>query len=376
MIYRRGRIWWVKIPLGGGRPPHRESSHSPSEKKARALERVRLGEFAQGRLAAPTAARVTVDELLADLAADYRVHGRASRRTMEAHARTLLTSLAGFRAAQVTTARLVRLVEAWQQAGHAPATINKRLTTLRRAFNRGRQATPPKVSFVPRMPVLAELNAREGFFEKREFFAVLDGLSDEPLRDFVAFAYWTGMRKGEIAKLTWAGFSEQTWTLVLPAKSAKTKLSRKLVLAGPLREIIERRWHARKERARATGRLESLIFWRVYDGHPREGLQPGDAAPITEFRKAWATACSRAGVAGRLFHDLRRTGLRNLVRAGVTETVAMQISGHRTTSTFRRYNITTDDDLRDAVEKVAAYVEGTPDMATVVPLAARADGAR
>jgi integrase len=172
------------------------------------------------------------------------------------------------------------------------------------------------------------------------------------------------MRKGEIAKLTWAGFSEQTWTLVLPAKSAKTKQSRKLVLAGPLRAIIERRWLARKDRARDTGRLESLIFWRVYDGHPREGLVPGNAAPIVEFRKAWATACVQAGVEGRL---LRRTGLQNLVRAGVTETVAMQVSGHRTTSTFRRYNITTDDDLRDAVEKVAAYVETTPGTGTVVP---------
>ena len=94
---------------------------------------------------------------------------------------------------------------------------------------------------------------------------------------------------------------------------------------------------------------------------------PGNAAPIVEFRKAWATACVQAGVEGRLFHDLRRTGLQNLVRAGVTETVAMQISGHRTTSTFRRYNITTDDDLRDAVEKVAASVETTPGTGTVVP---------
>lgn len=52
--------------------------------------------------------------------------------------------------------------------------------------------------------------------------------------------------------------------------------------------------------------------------------------------------------------------MRNLVPAGVDRTVAMKISGHRTDSTFRRYNITSEDDLRDAVEKVAAYVDALP----------------
>ena len=63
---------------------------------------------------------------------------------------------------------------------------------------------------------------------------------------------------------------------------------------------------------------------------------------------------------GLTFHDTRRTAIRNLIRAGVDQTVAMRISGHRTDSTFRRYNITSEDDLREAVEKVAAYVETLP----------------
>lgn len=76
---------------------------------------------------------------------------------------------------------------------------------------------------------------------------------------------------------------------------------------------------------------------------------------IVDFRKAWHTAVKLAGKPGTIFHDLRRSGVRYMVRAGVPQTVAMSISGHKTDSMFRRYSITTEGDQRAALRRRADY---------------------
>jgi integrase len=73
---------------------------------------------------------------------------------------------------------------------------------------------------------------------------------------------------------------------------------------------------------------------------------------IKGFRKAWANACEAAGLPGRIPHDLRRSAVRNMERAGLSRSVAMQLTGHKTEAVYRRYAITSEADLREGVERL------------------------
>jgi transposase len=76
--------------------------------------------------------------------------------------------------------------------------------------------------------------------------------------------------------------------------------------------------------------------------------------PIKSFRVAFRSACKEAGCPGRVLHDFRRTAVRNLVRAGIPERIAMQMTGHKTRSVFERYNIVSVGDLREAAKRLDA----------------------
>ena len=77
-----------------------------------------------------------------------------------------------------------------------------------------------------------------------------------------------------------------------------------------------------------------------------------DGRPAGQFRTAWKNACTAAGVPELKFHDLRRTGARNMRRLGIAENVIMKIGGWKTPSVFRRYNIVDEADLLEASEKI------------------------
>jgi integrase len=98
-----------------------------------------------------------------------------------------------------------------------------------------------------------------------------------------------------------------------------------------------------------AGHIAPWVFRRMV-ADKRGG--PKHPKRIRAFNKAWKAACIASGCPGRIPHDFRRTAVRNMVRRGVPERVAMQMTGHKTRSVFERYNIVSDGDLRAAAEQL------------------------
>lgn len=127
-------------------------------------------------------------------------------------------------------------------------------------------------------------------------------------------------------------------------RTSKSGKPRTLPLTGELWELIERRSQARPHEI-ADGRavLSDYVF------------HAGDGRAVVDFKRSWASACREAGCPGKRFHDLRRTAVRDMIRAGVPQSVAMRISGHRTAAIFLRYDIASEDDKRDALRRMQEH---------------------
>jgi integrase len=357
LTYQRGSTWWIQYYIRGKRV--RESTHSTKETDANKLLRLRTGQAAAGKPVGPDVERTTFGDLATGLLNDYKANGRRSIARIEdalEHLRTFFggdriedeqKQLKGFaggdRAVAITSDRVTMYAVDRQAQDAANATINRELAALKHAFRLAADAG--RVAAVPRIKLLEENNAREGFVEHAQFLAIRDALPAH-LKDPVSFLYHSGWRVNEMRTLEWRDvFGE---AIVLRRERSKSKKPRTLPLKGELAGIIER--------AEGARRPDCRFVFHV------------DGQPLGSFRKSWATACTKAGAAGLLVHDLRRSAVRNLIRAGVSQSVAMRVTGHRTADVFRRYDITSNEDLANAMDQLSDHLAKQPTQAKVVPL--------
>lgn len=356
--YLRGKTWWIRYSHRGRE--FRETSRSAREAAAGRLLKDRYKQIAQRRFVGPSEDRVLLTDLLDALKVDYENNGRRSVATLAFRLTPLRKAFALDRAIDVTEERIARYVAARLADKMAPATVNRELAALKRAF---RLAVEQKrISAAPTIKLLAEHNVREGFLEPADFEAVASRLPDY-LADFARFAYLCGWRKSEPASLAWSDVDRTHGRVTLRRAYSKNEEPRVVPLTPALAAIIARRWDGRQ----ITGRdgavtLSPLVFHRAGE-------------PVGDFRKVWAKACEAAGVAGTLFHDLRRSAVRNMERAGVSQAVAMKVTGHKTASVYRRYRIVDENDVREALTKTEAANNGHA-ARSVVPMSAARESAR
>ncbi|MDA1082507.1 MAG: site-specific integrase [Gemmatimonadetes bacterium] len=350
-VYQRGEKFWIQYSHHGRKI--RESSESPKESVARALLKRRLGESGTGRPVGPEIARTTFEVLAAMLLADYALNALRSG----ARVKAALAHLRGFftfaRVPDITSDRIAAYIQQRLAEEAAAATIHYELACLRRAFNLAVRAG--KAAGVPYIPAIALDNARKGFFEPADFEAVLKALP-EPLRPFMRFLYLTGWRAGEARGLTWAGVDFTANVVRLEPGVTKNRAGREFPFAAfpALAELLREQ----RERTSALEREQCRIIAPVFHRHGK---------PIVSYVRAWAAACKATGLEGRLVHDLRRTAVRNLERAGVSRSVAMKLTGHKTEAVYSRYAITSAADLSEGVAKLATLHSGAPGSRSVLP---------
>lgn len=378
-VYRRGRIWWLQYSAKG--KLYRRSAKSRKRAVAVNLLKKYVGEAAAGRVVlTPTAERVILGAMLEALSDDYTRKG--NRNTIAAASQYLLAHFGkDARAVNLTRdaimhyvatrrTQLIRratgkeiivdgktIVERILQPP-SNGTINFELAILRRAFNVQVEARKLSRDHVPMMPMLEKSQPRQGFLDPAEFERLCAELP-EHLRDAVRFLYLSGWRKNEMATLEWRDCQLERdergaitgGKIRLRAENSKNKEARVLPLnAEDLLAIFVRADASR-----------SLACPRVFQR---------DGAALGSFRKAWASSCKAAGLNGLLIHDMRRSCVRNLVRAGVPESVAMGFTGHKTRTIFDRYDVLDETkDLEDAAVKMQAYLRGRAnEQPKVVPL--------
>jgi integrase len=331
-VYRprvRGRqvaTWWLDYSVAGVR--HREPAHTRVKADAIDVLRQRIGDRKSGKVVGRPD-RLTLADLRGGLERHYqREDNRSLRRAQQAFAHLERFFGDKIRAMSITKVRVGEYIERRLAEGAARGTVCYEVRILSAAF--GVAVDDDLIAVRPVFKLPNPRNARTGFFEDGDFAALLLELPAY-VRPVVRFLRMTGWRRSEALGLTWDQVDWEGQVMRLYATQTKGGDARVFPfgLAPELKQVLEERWMEQDG---------LFVFHR-------------NGQPIGSFRCVWGRACKKAGLEGRLVHDLRRTAARDFRRRGVSEGEIMKLCGWKTRLMFDRYNIIDEADLAQAVAK-------------------------
>jgi len=330
--------------------PIAESTGTGDKEKAREILARKVGESVGGRDVAHD--KATINDLCELVLADYKLRNLRDVRNVQwrydAHVKRLIGSV---RASRFGARQVRQYVQTRRAEGATDSTINRELSIVRRGFSLGHREEPPIVNRVPYIAKLEEDNARQGFIDGPQYDRLLAAMPDH-LKCLLVVGYHLGNRLGELRKLIWNQVDLAAAEIRVEKRNAKGKRPRTLPIYGEMDHWL--RW----QRERCKG--ERVFCWT----QPAKRVTPKEK-PLGSHLKGWAEACKAAGLPGLHFHDLRRSAVRNMERAGIPRKVAMSISGHSTEAIYRRYDIVSSDDLQSAAKKLAEFHARKPELRIV-----------
>lgn len=293
--------------------------------------------------------RKTFADLFILIETDYINNGRRSLRNVRGAWKAHLERAFGAHAISDYDPQLVQAyIRSRLESGAKNATVNRELAVLKRLASLAQQTLKTNDEKLlaalyrwSRVKGLKERNARQGFLKDSEYEALAHATAKQGLwlRAMFECACTFGWRKGELVKLQVHQVDLEDRTISLSPTDTKNGEARTVEMTKGVYELLA-------VCCSGKGPLEQ-VFTR-----PPEKCRPGKERPVRELRKDWERATEEAKVPDLLFHDLRRTGVRNMRRRGIPDRVIMQIVGHKTLSMLHRYSIVDAEDLKDAVRKI------------------------
>lgn len=337
----KSRFYIAKWYDSEGRP-HSQSTRTDIKEEAERKLRRLMGDADKGVTSRPES--ITYAQIREDLLTHYRNKGHKSLGVMADGTEIIypLIPLDRFfkhpdkstTVARITHRTVAAFIAARQKQSIGNAAINNSLSLLRRMLHLAKKNY--NLPFIAPIDLLKPPPPRKGFLSLEDFNRLLAALPHN-VRPLVTFLYYSGARKGEACAIRWDQIDLKAAVVRLEAEQTKTSESRTIPLPNVLVEMLRKQV-------------------------PRTGL----VFDSSNLRKAWETACDASGLgkctplkgknyylySGLMLHDLRRSGARNLRKAGIPESVCMKITGHKDRSVFDRYDIVDVEDVQEAMKRV------------------------